>query len=259
FRNRALQPRPSAHGLRRPVGETQVKIAASLMALALLGAADAPRDYLLPADMPDLVTILPPPAAPGSAQAVADRRAFIKTRALVGTGRWRLATADVKADRFDIFAEAIGTRLSARSAPALARVLERMSDGDMVGRAKRRFASPRPYLGINQPICEPKTAHLAGNGDYPSGHASSGWATALVLAELMPSRATAILRRGREFGESRSVCGSHSRSAVETGYMAGTVLVARLHGSAEFRRDMDVARAELADVRNSQTRPKPET
>lgn len=225
-----------------------MKIAVPFAAFALLAAADAPRDYLMPADMPDLTVILPVPPAPGSPQAAADQATFRATRSLAGTPRWKLAAADVTADRFDTFADAIGKRLDAASAPALARVFARMGDGDMVGRAKRSFATPRPYLGGDQPICEAKTAHLAGNGDYPSGHASSGWSTALVLAELMPERATAILRRGREFGESRYVCGSHSRSAVEAGFIAGAVLVARLHASPEFRRDMDAARGELRSL-----------
>ena len=121
-----------------------------------------------------------------------------------------------------------------------------MADQNMVGRAKDGFAVRRPYLNDDLPICEPKTAHLAANGDYPSGHTTSGWSAALILAELIPDRATQILQRGREYGESRYICGSHSRSAVEAGFMAGSVLVATLHTSPAFRRDMDAARTELA-------------
>ena len=124
----------------------------------------------------------------------------------------------------------------------------------MVSRAKTGFAVRRPYLDQPGSICEPKTAHLAGNGDYPSGHTSSGWSAALILAELMPDRATQILRRGRQYGESRYICGSHSRSAVEAGYMAGSVLVAMLHSSADFRRDMDAARIELVKSGNAAPR-----
>ena len=217
-----------------------------LAALMLLAAADSPPPYLQPADMPDLSLILPKPPAHGSAEAVADRAVFDATRRLRGSSRWALATRDVTDDRYTVFACAIGARLDARSAPALARVFARMSDAGMVQRAKDGFAVRRPYLGTDRPICEPKTAHLAANGDYPSGHTSGGWSTALILAELLPDRATAILRRGRHYGESRYICGAHSRSAVEAGFMAGSVLVARLHAAPDFRRDMDAARDELA-------------
>jgi acid phosphatase (class A) len=77
---------------------------------------------------------------------------------------------------------------------------------------------------------------------------------ALVLAELLPDRATDILARGRAYGESRAICGSHSISAVQAGYMTAASYVAALHGSADYRRDLDAARAELAALR-SHARP----
>jgi acid phosphatase (class A) len=224
---------------------------AILAALALVAAADAPRDYLAGRPMPDLMQILPAPPKPGSPVDLDDRATFEQTRALLGTPRGDMATRDVTDDRYTVFACAIGRKLDAHSSPALARLFARMADQKMVGHAKDGFAVKRPYLGGDLPICEPKTAHLAGNGDYPSGHTSSGWSAALILAELIPDRATAILRRGRQYGESRYICGSHSRSAVEAGYMAGSVLVAMLHTSPEFRRDMDAARAELAGGTNA--------
>jgi len=215
-------------------------------ALALVAAADVPRAYLAGHPMPDLMQILPAPPKPGSPVDRDDRATFDETRALLGTPRGALATRDVTDDRYTVFACAIGRRLGPQSSPALARIFARMADQNMVGRAKNGFAVRRPYLTGDLPICEPKTAHLAGNGDYPSGHTTSGWSAALILAELMPDRATAILRRGRIYGESRYICGSHSRSAVEAGFMAGAVLVATLHTAPEFRRDMDAARTELA-------------
>lgn len=221
----------------------------------LLGAAPAADRPVVPyldgAAVPDLVRILPPPPSAGDPRWEDDRATFAATRALRNTARWRVATRDVTDDRFTVFACAIGMRLDAARAPALARVFARMGDGGMVGRAKAALAVRRPYLDQPGEICEPKTPHLAGNGDYPSGHTSNGWATALVLAELLPARATEILRRGRIYGESRYVCGSHSRSAVEAGFMAGAVMVSRLHASAAFRHDMERAREEMGRLTKS--------
>ncbi len=219
---------------------------ALLTTFALIAAADAPNAYLAGRAMPDLMQILPAPPKPGSPVDVDDRATFRQTRALLGTPRGLVATRDVTDDRYTVFACAIGHKLDPQSSPALARIFARMADQNMVGHAKDGFAVRRPYLNDDLPICEPKTAHLAANGDYPSGHTTSGWSAALILAELIPDRATQILRRGRQYGESRYICGSHSRSAVEAGYMAGSVLVATLHTSSEFRRDMDEARMELA-------------
>ena len=223
-------------------------LALGFLPLCLMAADRPVIPYLRGQAMPDLMIILPPPPQKGDPRDVDDRATFRNTRSLAGTGRWQLATRDVTDDRFTVFACAIGRKPDASTTPALARIFARMGDDGMVGHAKDGFASRRPYLDQVGEICEAKTAHLAGNGDYPSGHTSNGWSTALILAELMPDRATAILRRGRVYGESRFICGSHSRSAVEAGFMAGSVLVSRLHADAAFRSDMDVARIELANM-----------
>lgn len=221
-------------------------LAVAVLPVALLAADRTEHRYLDGVAVPDLVRILPPPPAAGDPRNRDDRATFAETRALAGGARWRLATSDVTDDRYTVFACALGLRLDATRAPALARLFARMGDGGMVGRAKDALAVRRPWLDQPGAICEPKTAHLAGNGDYPSGHTSNGWATALILAELLPGRATEILARGRQYGESRYLCGAHSRSAVEAGYMAGAVMVSQLHARADFRRDMDAARTELA-------------
>ncbi|GGE94534.1 acid phosphatase [Sphingomonas prati] len=228
----------------------------SLVVLAAAAPVAQPA-YLAGARVPDLVRILPAPPAKGSPQAVDDAATFRATRPLLGTERGRIATSDVTANRLVVFSCAAGLRLDDPGLPALARVMARDGDQNMVGRAKDTLAVRRPYLDNDAPIGEPKTAHLAANGDYPSGHTTASWSTALILAELMPDRATAILRRGRQYGESRYICGSHNRSAVEAGYLAGAVQVAALHSVAAFRNDMDAARRQIEARRKSTSAPDP--
>lgn len=218
-------------------------------------AADTPSvrssAYVGAAEAPDGLSILPPPPAPGSGRAEADRRIFAETRSLKGSPRWSVAQSDVTSETYEHFACALGVQLTADRAPALTRLLDRAGNGGLVGEVKSYYAARRPYLDNDQPICQDRTAHLAGDGDYPSGHTSGGWLEALILAELAPDRATQILARGRAFGESRAVCGAHSASAVQVGFMAGSVAAAMLHSRPEFRADLEVARAELARVRAS--------
>ncbi|UYY59828.1 acid phosphatase [Sphingomonas sp. S2-65] len=223
----------------------------AVSALLLVAADQSVPGYLDGKPVPDLMRVLPAPPEPGSAPAADDRATFEATRKAQGSDRWTLATRDVTDDRFTAFSCALGRKLDAKSAPRLAALFSRMSDGGMTGHAKTGFATRRPYLSQSGEICEPKTEHLAGNGDYPSGHTATGWSTALVLAELVPERATEILRRGRVYGESRFICGSHSRSAVQAGFLAGASLVARWHAEPAFRADMDAARAELATLRGA--------
>jgi acid phosphatase (class A) len=63
----------------------------------------------------------------------------------------------------------------------------------------------------------------------------------LILSEIAPDRGGLILTRARAYGESRAVCGVHTIQAVEAGRMLGSALVASLHASAEFRKDLEHA------------------
>ncbi len=210
------------------------------------GPGQPVRGYLAPAARPDLTTVLAPPPAPGSPRDTANAAIFRETRALQGTPRWDLATRDVDGDMYDHFAQALGVRLTAETAPVLTALLDRAgADRSVVGDAKTRWDTKRPYLGTALPICEPKTDHLAGNPDYPSGHSAHGMHVAMILAELAPQRAAALYARGREYAESRYICGSHSYSATEAGLLSGAVIYGAEQASETFRRDMEAARAEV--------------
>jgi len=93
------------------------------------------------------------------------------------------------------------------------------------------------------------------DGSYPSGHTAIGWAWALVLTEIPPDRADAILARGRAFGESRNICNVHWHSDVVEGRFMGAAAVARLHAHPAFRAEMEVAKGELAVVRAKGLKP----
>jgi len=204
------------------------------------------RGYLAAEDRPDLTRVLAPPPEPGSARDRANAEVFRETRVLEGTPRWTLATDDVTGPMYDHFAGALGVRLTEDQAPVLTALLHRSgNDRSVVGDAKSHWQTRRPYLGTDLPICEPKTGHLAGNGDYPSGHSAHGMHVAMILAELAPQRADILYARGREFAESRYVCGSHTYSAAEAGILSGAVIYGAEQRSEIFRRDMEAARAEV--------------
>ncbi|CAN5272301.1 hypothetical protein BH10PSE3_BH10PSE3_39360 [soil metagenome] len=216
------------------------------VALEALPGAPA-SGYLAPQARPDLTKVLAPPPATGSPRAIADAAIFDQTRALKDTPRWALATADVDGSVYEHFADALGVRLTPQTAPVLTALLERAGeDRSVVGLAKTYWGTKRPYIGKDgSPICEAKSDHLAGNPDYPSGHSAHGEHVAMILAELAPSRADALYARGREYAESRYVCGSHTFSATEAGLQAGAVIYAAEHASPIFKQDMVMARAEM--------------
>ncbi len=213
-----------------------------------------PTGYLTPQTWPDAAKILPLPPTTGSAREAVDQSLFRATRALEGTPRWAMAQADVPTmpdAMLKGFSCAVGLELSAQSAPKLNTLLSRtaIDAGRQVSAVKDVFKRKRPYLIEPGKICVPPSVLLDASPDYPSGHSTWGWSMSLILAELAPDRATAVLNRGRAFGESRVVCGVHSPSAVEAGRTNGASLIAALHGQTAFRADLEAAREELAALR----------
>lgn len=220
-----------------------------------VGAADP---YLPKGAAPQTLQVLPPPPAAGTGSEADDRAAFDRTRALKSTNpaRWALAVNDVEQTpeaAFIDFSCALGVQLDDGSAPVLSNLFARMQKDAraVVDPPKDSFARKRPFVGHDGDICVEKTDALAATGSYPSGHTTLGWSWALVLAELAPDRATEILARGRAYGESRVVCGVHYPSDIEAGRTNGASLVAALHGSPEFRADLDKARAEVDAARKA--------
>ena len=159
------------------------------------------------------------------------------------------ARADDQLDAFSAFSPVLGAGFTAASFPRTDEVFDRLFVplGAAIGVAKARFARPRPFVtDATLPTCIQTTDRLRADGSYPSGHAAFGWAWALVLAELVPSRADALLVRGREYGDSRIVCGLHFPSDINAGRTIAAATMARMHASPAFRRSMDAARLELA-------------
>jgi acid phosphatase (class A) len=206
----------------------------------------------LGAAAPDTYAILPPSPTPGDARDAGDRRIFKESRRYAHDPRWAQAQND--ADSAGIIKDlacAIGVELTPQNAPRTLALIRKLAPD--VSRAtnhpKDIYKRPRPYLRDAGPICVAKDPDLAKSPDYPSGHNTWSWTVGLVMAELAPDRATPILIRARAFGENRLVCGVHSLSAVEAGRDNASVVVAALHGNAQFRADLDAARAEIAAAR----------
>jgi acid phosphatase (class A) len=257
------------------------KLVMAAAAIATIGAAQAPTPAPGPASAsaptpspmastpvpgymgeaaPDTYKILPPAPVAGTTRYETDRSIYLGTRSLKDTPRWALAQNDV--NQFAILKDlscAIGVDLTPANAPKTTALMARI--GRDVARAtdhpKDIYRRQRPYLIDEGPTCVEKSAALSASPDYPSGHNTWGWTVGLIRAELAPDRATEILARARAFGESRLVCGVHNMSAVEAGRTNGSVLVAGLHGSAEFRSDLEVARKEVAAARQAGPAPDP--
>lgn len=255
-------------------------VLAGLLSALLAGCASSPPATVIPTDkdvpeirpgmmagyldrkqLPDSRALLPPPPAPGSPAQAADDAAFRATVAQRNTPRWALARADNEL-RFPqaagTFACALDVTVSPDTTPHLHTLLRRtlVDAGLSTYGAKDHYKRTRPFVAEKAPLCAPEEAErLAKDGSYPSGHSALGWAWALVLTQIAPERADALLQRGHAFGQSRVVCGAHWQSDVDQGRVMGAAAVARLQSDPVFRAQLDAARAEVVAQRAKGARP----
>ena len=219
-------------------------IRASLFALALAAATPAFAQTAPP--LINGAALAGPPPAADSAEAAADRLAM---RPAPSAERMAQAVADLTFDPWRAFAPALSADFTAERFPATARVLAAVTSalGGPINGAKAEYDRPRPYAANRAVLqCDDPGPNVGLGGSYPTGHGAAGWAWALTLAELAPARADAILQRGRDFGESRIICGYHFPSDIDAARLIAAGVIARLHAEPAFRRDLDAARRELA-------------
>jgi len=221
----------------------------SLTALCSVTLAQEP--LFTPQEMPNAVRFLPSPPDSGSAAFQYD----------IAQYRWgkeqrnnpaRLATAKGDAvwsvdNICRIFSQPFGMNLSKEHTPAIYRMLcVALVSSDQVGKVpKDHYQRVRPYVYFNEGTIAPGDEEaLRHNGSYPSGHTILGWSAALLLTELNPDSADAILARGYMFGQSRVIAGYHWQSDVDAGRLAASAAIARMHNDNRFLKLMRKAQKE---------------
>jgi len=214
------------------------------------------QGYLAREDSPDSLALLPPPPAEGSSAFQLDREINKRLLTLHDTPRFELAAKDNNLhfpEAAETFSCALDTRITETDTPYLYQLLRRtLADAGLATYgAKLHYKRGRPFLENGAPNCaaESEQAMLKDDPSYPSGHTAIGWAWALILAELAPDRADAILKRGLAFGESRAVCNVHWPSDVVAGRTIGAAAVSILHADQTFQQDLEIAGKELAAAR----------
>lgn len=148
-----------------------------------------------------------------------------------------------------VFSAPFGREISATATPELYALLDGTTRTVAnAGRpAKREYMRERPYARLGEHTVAPQFEEvLRTNGSYPSGHASGGWIAALVLAEVNPAAAEALIVRGLEIGDSRVISGFHWQSDVDAARIVAAATLARLHADPDFLERMRRAKKEFA-------------
>lgn len=212
--------------------------------------APAISKFLQPGEL-DPSLILPPPPADGSPFATAELAELHALAASRTDERLAQAEHDAEVENVTSIASIFGPVLDLDKYPATAKLFKDLRNEDSVAAkaAKTVFHRSRPWevdAGLAANPALDKCDKGESKSSYPSGHATMGYASAYVLAQLMPSNAQIILARGADYAESRLICGVHYRRDVEAGHVLATALVDRLMSKPAFKAEFDAAEAELA-------------
>jgi acid phosphatase (class A) len=217
--------------------------------------AAAPRlgaGYLKPGEGPDSGKLLPPPPAEGSKALAKDKKGEARALKLQGTARWDQAKVD--ADIFvpnaiDVMSCAAGRILGPKETPKTDALLRKAGSdlGLSSYPAKSIYKRPRPFIGNGQPVCTPEMSDLLRkDGSYPSGHAAIGFGWGMIMAEVLPKRKRALLKRGATFADSRRICNVHFLSDIVAGEVLAKAVVEKLRANPAYAADVTAAKAELA-------------
>jgi acid phosphatase (class A) len=197
--------------------------------------------------IPDMKQIIPPPPSPGTLLYQNDMDISHASFFVKNTNRYKLAQSDANFSTEGFaqsFEKAFGHPISKKETPVIWNILNQLevTEGAFTKPAKHFYYRTRPFAYFHEKACE-KTYNI--HGSYPSGHTTIGWAIALTLSDINPSRTDQIMKRGYEFGQSRVVCGVHYPSDVNAGYLVGSIMFSQLQTSPEFQQEIKLAKQEI--------------
>ena len=237
-------------------------VAAVLMATMTAGAQDETvQPYFELNEMPELLEIMPEPPAFDSPEFANDivRYSWGKQQRM-DPDRLALAIADAEWDDltkfFGQYAEAFGLTITPEDTPEIYKLLvtSLATTDPMRKKCKAFYGRQRPFERFDEAMPSHEEEDLRGEGSYPSGHSLRGWGVALLLAQIAPSRANEVFRRGWDYCNSRVIVGAHWQSDVDASRAAASVGFCALQGSPAFRAQMEKAQEEYA-IKTGQTVP----
>ena len=230
----------------------------STAAIAQMASAPAPDKlppgYLTGKPPVDILTVLPPPPAPGSAQDFADRTVYAASANGIDDPIWARSRSQLNPTSPEFMAQlscALGTKLSPAATPASYVLIARtgLDLAAPMSVAKNFYKRLRPFTTDKGKACDPIADDGIGEKlgyAYPSGHSGVGWLWALALADAAPGHADALRKFGMATGDLRIACRVHWLSDVAYGRVLATAVYDRIAVEPEYRADVARAAAELA-------------
>ena len=218
--------------------------------LALLSIAPAwasPPPKYLPADQPDVLTLLAPPPLASSEEEHADLESSFAVASTATPEQLAHARAEDKLTVFHLTATAVPWFQPGKFPKTEALFAEVEAESKPVTtRGKKSWQRLRPYHV--DPARFPHAIEHEKPTDYgyPSGHSTRGTLFALLLAELFPAQREALLAKGREAGWLRVQGGVHYPTDIYAGRVLGQALARAFLAAPDFQADWAAVKAELA-------------
>lgn len=226
-------------------------VISTILFLAIPSASAAKDDKTLAELLIDKTFLVPAlvlPPAPES-ESVKGKSELIDIKTLVGrvsNQERELAAKDALTKNVSFFADTI-TGFDIDKLPETKALFNqvRVTEDYEAKVFKNYFMRKRPYI-TDQSINTCVAAEQGGDyASYPSGHATMGFSMGIILANLIPEKASAIMSRANLYAENRMVCGVHHRSDIIAGQVLGSLVAMQLLQNSEFQKMMQAAKQEL--------------
>jgi len=157
------------------------------------------------------------------------------------------AQEDDREESMFAFANVMGPQFNRAALPLTALLSDHVhnDEGIIVNPAKRFFRRPRPYHfdATIHPVC--KTTENREDFSFPSGHGTTGYLEALVLAQMAPEKRDAILARADDYAHNREVCGVHYASDEAASRAVAYAMIGIIVNNPQFKTEFAAAKAEL--------------
>lgn len=226
-------------------------VAALLATMSVNAQDNTIQPYFELNQMPNLLEIMPAPPSFDSPEFANDvvRYGWGKQQRQ-DEDRVALAIADAEWDDltklFLQWKDAFGLEISETSTPEIYKLLvtSLATTDPMRKETKAFYHRQRPFERFNDAMPSHEEDELRGEGSYPSGHSLRGWTISLLLAQIAPSHANEIFKRGWDYCNSRVIVGAHWQSDVDASRTAASVGFCALQGSESFIAQMKKAQQE---------------
>jgi acid phosphatase (class A) len=230
--------------MHRPAGLLVLLIPA-MLTLSAAAQETGEAFYVMP-DEVDLIHVLAPPPSVDSPAGKADLQAVLAAVQSRTEASIKRAQEDDARNVFR-FADVMGPNFRPESLPFATPFFQRVYENGnaLTVAVKSYFKRQRPFT------VDPEIKIIVDQKpdfSYPSNHATFAYETAILLAAMVPEKASAIFDRATDYAHNRVVAGVHFPSDLAAGRVAASVIDNVYLHNARFLADFARAKAEVRTV-----------